>query len=84
MAKVIKASKDANDATRSCADVLFTKEQLKNCSVRGRHTYKKVEKEPALPRDRLAFISNNMKFPNTSFGLPKQVDNWQTFHPIAM
>ena len=44
------------DAVRLVANVIFTKEELLQCSVGGRHTNKGVEKRPALVALRLKFL----------------------------
>ena len=51
--EVCKNANKAGDAVRQVAKVLFTKEELLSCTVRGRHTNKTVEQRTALDDNRL-------------------------------
>ena len=51
-----KTATTCGDAVRLVAKVMFTKEELLECSVRGHHTNKGVEKRPGLDASRLKFL----------------------------
>ncbi|KAJ7315460.1 hypothetical protein OS493_038599 [Desmophyllum pertusum] len=62
-----KNASTAGDAVRLAAKILFSEQELLECSVRGRHTNKTVEQRKALDVTRLNYLTSTVTkvFPKT-------------------